>query len=332
MAITAKTTLAVSLLLLTALAGCQTNAATGRSQFTGYTRAEEIQLGTSAMPSMISEYGGKVNSQALQDYVTNLGRSLAAKTESDNPSLPWEFTFLDSPEINAFAMPGGKVFVARGLVDKMTNEAQLAGVIGHEIGHVTARHISEQIGKQTSVQIGTAVAGVIVASSTRDKYQTTGEILGVAIPVAGQLVTLKFSRDQEAEADHLGLRYMTKLNYNPLAMEQVMAILQEAMGSGRQPELLATHPDPANRRKNIAKELRTTYAFTQNNPTYVFNEDSFRTQMLVPLKSLPAPKQKKAEGPSAEPTGTPRAFVLGQPATWCAHCAAAAAAGASPAQ
>jgi predicted Zn-dependent protease len=322
---TAKTLLAAAAISAVAtLAGCSTNAATGRSQLTGYSREQEIQLGTSAMPSMINEYGGKVNSAAIQSYVTGIGHNLSTKTESDNPSLPWEFTLLDSAEINAFAMPGGKVFVARGLVERMTNEAQLAGVIGHEIGHVTARHISEQIGKQTGVQIGAAILGAAATAAAGERHQAAGEAAGVAIAVGGQLVTLKFSRDQEAEADHLGLRYMSRLNYNPVAMDQVMAILQEAMGSGRQPELLATHPDPANRRKNIQAELRTTYKATQNNPQYVLNESQFRTQCLTPLKALPAAKQQRSELDITPQY--PRAFALNQPATWCAHCAAAAAA------
>ncbi len=307
---------------LCGLSGCTTNAATGRSQFAAYSRSDEIALGTSAMPSMVAEYGGTVSSAPLRAYVSDLGSRLAAKTEADNPTLPWEFTLLDSAEINAFAMPGGKVFVARGLIEKMTNEAQLAGVIGHEIGHVTARHISEQIGKQTGVQIGAAVLGAAVTAAAGEKHRDAGAAAGVAIAVGGQLVTLKFSRDQEAEADHLGLRYMSRLNYNPAAMDQVMVILEEAMGSGRQPELLATHPDPASRRINIAREIRTTYAATQNNPRYVLNEERFRTQCLAPLKALPPAKGQRSSLEIAP--NDAGAFVLDRPATWCAHCAAAA--------
>ncbi|MDP1661757.1 MAG: M48 family metalloprotease [Phycisphaerales bacterium] len=317
--------LATALTALGSLSGCTTNAATGRTQFAAYSRADEIALGTSAMPSMVAEYGGAVSSAPLRAYVSDIGNRLAAKTEADNPTLPWEFTLLDSAEINAFAMPGGKVFVARGLVEKMTNEAQLAGVIGHEIGHVTARHISEQIGKQTGVQIGAAVLGAAVTAAAGERHPETGAAAGVAIAVGGQLVTLKFSRDQETEADHLGLRYMSRLNYNPAAMDQVMAILEEAMGSGRQPELLATHPDPASRRVNIAREVRTTYASTQNNPKFVLNEERFRTQFLNPLKALPP---ARAQRPGLDITPAyPRAFALNQPATWCAHCAGAEQAG-----
>lgn len=321
----ARAAAAVLLLSIAGLAACEKNAATGRNQFTALSRQDEIQMGSSAMPSMISENGGKVSSASAQAYVTNLGRALAAHTEADNPSLPWEFTLLDTPEVNAFAMPGGKVFVARGLAEKLTNEAELAGVMGHEIGHVTARHISQQIAKQTGVQVGAAILGAAVAAAAGEKHQTEAAAAGTAITVGGQLVTLKFSRDQEAEADHLGLRYMTRLNYNPIAMDQVMAILQAEVGAGRTPELLATHPDPANRRKNIAQELRTTYKSTQGNPQFVLKEQEYRDGLLSTLKSLPPAKQPAPPKAGLDVTpAAPRAFVLGRPETWCAHCAALA--------
>jgi predicted Zn-dependent protease len=322
--LTRVASLTLPLAALLAASACETNAATGRNQFTALSRDQEIEMGSSAMPSMISENGGKVNSASAQAYVTNLGRALASKTESDNPSLPWEFTLLDTPEVNAFAMPGGKVFVARGLAEKLTNEAQLAGVIGHEIGHVTARHISQQIAKQTGVEVGAAILGAAVAAAAGDKHQTEAAAAGTAITVGGQLVTLKFSREQEAEADHLGLRYMTRLNYNPLGMDQVMAVLEAEVGAGRTPELLSTHPDPANRRKNIAKELATTYKSTQNNPQFVFKEQEYRSGLLNTLKSLPPARQPQPKaGVDVAPT-VQRAFVLGRPETWCAHCAAIA--------
>ncbi|MBY0308521.1 MAG: M48 family metalloprotease [Phycisphaerales bacterium] len=320
---TARSALApAALLAALALSACQTNPATGRSQLFAISRSQEIEMGTSAMPSMISENGGKVNSAAAQAYVAGIGRSLAAQTEADNPGLPWEFTLLDTPEVNAFAMPGGKVFVARGLAEKLTNEAQLAGVLGHEIGHVTARHISSQIAKQTGVQVGAAILGAGVAAVAGQKNQTTAAAAGTLITVGGQLVTLRFSRDQEAEADHLGLRYMAKLNYDPAAMDQVMVVLEQEMGSGRQPELLSTHPDPANRRKNIAQELRTAYKGTQNNPQYVLKEQEYRAGLLNVLRGLPAPRGGQQRGDAGETgLGADRAFALGRPETWCAHCA-----------
>ena len=109
--------------LASTMTGCETNAATGRPQYLRYNRDEEIQLGSEATPELTKEYGGKVANPELQAYVTGIGQRLSQQTEADNPTLPWEFTLLDSDVINAFALPGGKVFFSRGLAEKMTNEA-----------------------------------------------------------------------------------------------------------------------------------------------------------------------------------------------------------------
>lgn len=319
-------TIAAAALAATALlfaSGCETNAATGRSQFNSLSRDEEIAMGSQAMPGMIAEYGGKTNNPAIQQYITGIGRTLASKTEADNPSLPWEFTLLDAPEINAFATPGGKVYIARGLVEKMTNEAQLAGVLGHEIGHVTARHISEAISRQQGIQIGTAIGGAIIAGTASDDNRAAATAAGIGLAVGGQLVNLRFSRAQESESDTLGMRYMVRAGYDPKGMEQTMEILAAAAGGGGSSDFFATHPDPAKRRADVARLIRTTYASTQNNPQFQLFESRFQSQCLTPLKATPraaAPKKASLESPS----GTPRAFALNNPATWCAHCAAEA--------
>src|SRR5205823_502333 len=115
---------------------------------------QEVQMGAEAMPELTKQYGGKVANTDLQTYVTGVGRKLAATTEADNPALPWEFTLLNSDVINAFALPGGKVFLTTGLAKRMTNEAQMAGVLGHECGHVTARHINDKITREMGAQLG----------------------------------------------------------------------------------------------------------------------------------------------------------------------------------
>ncbi|HZW06723.1 MAG TPA: M48 family metalloprotease [Phycisphaerales bacterium] len=308
-----------ALLAAIAATGCSTNPATGRSQFNSLSREQEIALGTEAMPQMINEYGGKVPSQGLQDYVTRIGKSLATHTEADNPSLPWEFTLLNANEINAFATPGGKVYVARGLAERMTNEAQLAAVLGHEIGHVTARHISEQISRQTGIQLGTAIGGAIIAGAAGEDNQTAATAAGVGLAVGGQLVGLHFSRAQESESDRLGLRYMTLAGYDPRGMEQTMEILAQAAGSGRGIDFFATHPDPAKRRAEVANLVRTQYASTQGSARYQLFADRFRSEFLTPLKSIPASPAKRGMAP-----GAGGEIALDQPVTWCAHCAAAA--------
>src|ERR1043165_4828434 len=128
-------------LLSASLIGCTKNAATGKSILTlGMSRDQEVSLGTQAMPDVIKEYNGKVENPRLQQYVNDIGKKLAKETESSHPTLPWEFTLLNTAVVNAFALPGGKVFFTRGHAEKLTTEAQMAGVLGHEIGHVTAQH------------------------------------------------------------------------------------------------------------------------------------------------------------------------------------------------
>lgn len=309
-----------SVLLLAASfsGGCVKNAATGRSIFTGgISRDQEIQIGAQAMPGMVSEMGGKVKSAELQGYVTTIGRQLAAQTEADNPSFPWEFTLLDTKDINAFALPGGKVFIARGLAERMTNEAQLAAVLGHEIGHVTARHTAERIGQSTLFSMGTQVAATVLSRGSA----ATQELGGMALQIGGTVIPLKFSRDQESEADALGMRYMTRLNYNPVGAMQVMQILADATKGGRQPEFLSTHPYPETRVQRIAGAINGEYQSTQNNPQFQFHEDRFRSMFLKKLGQVP-----RFEDPIAPlAMNTPaRRFEFGRTATWCAHCAAEA--------
>lgn len=272
----------LALSLMAALPACSTNPTTGRSQFNLLSREEEIQIGQQQSPELTQEFGGRVENQALQSYVTEVGQRLAARTEGDNPSLPWEFTLLDSDVINAFALPGGKVFITRGLVSKMNNEAQLAGVLGHEIGHVTARHINDQLTRQTAAGVGAQIISGIAGQSSSAAVQ---QITPVIIQYGGNGILMKFSRDQESEADRLGMRYMTELGYNPVGQRQVMEILQRESGAGGGSEFFATHPYPETRIERINEWLNDEFAFTQNNPKYTLQEQEFQRRFLSRLSA-----------------------------------------------
>ncbi len=315
------------------IAGCSTNPATGRSQLSFYDRDWEINIGQQAAPGMVTEFGGEVKDADLRAYVSDIGTRVSKHTEADNPSLPWTFTLLDSDVINAFALPGGKVFFSRGLAAKMTNEAQMAGVLGHEIGHVTARHTAERVSQSTLLEGAVQVAGVAA-----ENYGGSGVAQALpALQVGSQLITLKFSRDQESEADSLGVRYMTREGYNPQAMVQVMEILKAAAGDAGN-EWTSTHPLPQTRIDRLNSELKTTYAGMQNTAQYRFDEDRFKTQFLARLAKLP-PAPKPPASTSAAPASKLHAAVepprgmdrylavnLDDPTTWCAQCRAAAAA------
>ncbi|MBX3379634.1 MAG: M48 family metalloprotease [Phycisphaeraceae bacterium] len=275
-------------LLACCLGACSTNPTTGRSQLNMLSRSDEIQMGVDSKPEMLKEYGGEVKNSDARAYVSNLGHQLAAQTEADNPGLPWEFTLLDSDVINAFALPGGKVFVSKGLAIKMTNEAQLAGVLGHEIGHVTARHINDKITRQAGASVGLSIFSAVIGGG--------GDAISGLAGQAVQISLLSFDRDQENEADTLGMRYMVKIFYNPIGQLQVMEILKKEAGAPNQPEFLSTHPIPDTRIKRIRQLIDTEYKYTQNNPQYKLNEEQFKTQFLPKLAALQHKESLAAAG------------------------------------
>jgi predicted Zn-dependent protease len=286
--------LAALVLSLAPLAGCTTNPATGRSQLLGLSWDEEIQLGDEAAPEFLDQSGGQVGDALVLEYISDLGQRLAA--QSENPELEWEFFVLDSAVINAFALPGGKVFVSRGLLERMTNEAQLAGVLGHEIGHVTARHGNERMTKAIGVQV--LVAGVAIGGAASDSEW--GQYLGLGTAAGGQLYLLRYSRANELEADALGVRYMTNLGYNPLGQVQVMEVLREAGGGGGTPEWLSTHPAPDTRIADLEALIQDEYpAYNADPPVYVFRQAEFEQNVLARLAQLPPPSHGTGNGGEA---------------------------------
>ncbi|MFG0275161.1 MAG: M48 family metalloprotease, partial [Phycisphaerales bacterium] len=272
------------------------NPATGKRQLNLLSRSEEIAIGAEAMPELIASYGGEAPHAGAREYVSEIGMAMARRTEADFPDLPWEFTLLNSDVINAFALPGGKVFITRGLVQKMDNEAQMAAVLGHEVAHVTARHANEQISKQ--IGVGIVVVGASVAAG-----QSDSDLIKYGVPVvvgaAGTGFILKFGRDDELEADRLGMRYIAEAGYDPAAMIDVMRILDEASGgsAGQQMEMLSTHPLPQTRIDRARSRLSTGGYAPPPPGGYRTDADEFRRRMLQPLESLPP-------APSPAPTET----------------------------
>ncbi len=306
--------------------GCSTNEATGKKIFTlGMSREQEIQIGAQAGPEFTAQFGGAVESPALQQYVTNIGKRMAAETEGDNPTLPWEFTLLNTDVVNAFALPGGRVFFTRGLAKDLTSEAQMAGVLGHEIGHVTARHGAQRIASRTALSGVLQVSAAVVGASGSQTAQTVGQFGIPALETGGGLVLLKYGRDEESEADSLGMRYMSNVGYTPRGQLEVMQVLARVAGTPNGAEFFSTHPFPETRIQRIEEELRTRYASMVNNPNYGDFADRYRSQFLVPLAKLPPPPEpsKQQQGNKSGPVdGT---LALGDPASWCGLCAAGAA-------
>ncbi len=292
--------------------GCAVNPATGRTIVVLNSWEKEIAMGLEAAPSMTSEFGGEVPDNEARLYVDEVGKRLLMGIEEGVPDLPWEFTLLDSSVINAFALPGGQVFLSRGLADKLTSEAEMAGVIGHEIGHVTARHGNQRITKQIGFNVAMGAVALVVGASDEDSdIRKYGQIGVPALAFGGNVVLLSYGRNEELEADMLGVRYMSRAGYNPVGQRMVMEVLQAASkGGSRPPEWLSTHPESQTRISRINKLLSDEYAYTQNSPDYVMKEDEYQRRMLARLNRLGPP----AHGP------TTSVGMLDNPSLWCAHC------------
>ena len=267
------------------MTGCQTNTATGRSQLNMLSTGEEISIGNQTAPQYVEQFGGEVDDPVIREYVADLGSRLTSTVvvDSGRQSLPWEFFTVDSKMINAFALPGGKIFITRGLLEKMDNEAQLVSVLGHEIGHVTGKHIGEQLTQQMLLQVGLGAAAAA----------TDSEWVAVMGGVAGGFAMLKFSRSHETESDDLGLRYMTSVGYDPMGMLQVMEIFKAESGGGGV-EFLQTHPLPQTRIDRIRRLIGTRYAHTQNNSEFTLGEASFLTNVTERLEALPPARHDPA--------------------------------------
>lgn len=228
------------------LSGCSANPATGRNQLNFFGEASEIEMGREADAEIVGSVG-LYDDPLLQDYVHDLGMEIAV--QSERPHLPWSFKILDDPAVNAFALPGGFVYVTRGLMTHLGSEAELVGVLGHEVGHVTARHGVNQMSKQILASVGLGVAAIL------DDDLADLAFLG---EIGLSLVFLKYSRDDERQADDLGLRYAVRTGYDPNQVPEVFRVLDavsKVEGVGRLPNWLSTHPDPGVRARRIEEEV-----------------------------------------------------------------------------
>lgn len=249
-------------LLLPLLGGCATNPVTGGQDIVFMSEQQEIDIGRQTHAEVIKAFG-EYDDPELQRYVQDIGKRLAA--QSHRPELIYRFTVLDSKDVNAFALPGGYIYITRGLLAYLDDEASLAAVLGHEIGHVTARHAVQQYSAAQLANIGATLGAIFVP--------------GMNTPAAGQLVNIAgtailrgYGREHELEADRLGAVYMARSSYDPQRILDVLGVLKDqqqfaaeiARREGREPSsyhgLFATHPDNDTRLQEIvgtARSLRT---------------------------------------------------------------------------
>lgn len=223
-----------------------TNPYTGKEQYISLSPEEEIALGLQSVSVMAKEYGGFHPDNESQALVDAVGEKLVANTMARNTPYEFEFHLLaDDKTLNAFALPGGQIFITYALFTQLENEDQLAGVLGHEIGHVIGRHSADRISKQGLTQ------GILNGVAIGSESMTATELAAVIASV----VNMKYGREDELESDDLGVRFMMEAGYNPHEMIEVMAILKSAAGPNREPEFNSTHPDPENRIQRIKESI-----------------------------------------------------------------------------
>lgn len=220
---------------------CQTNPVTGKKDVMFMSESQEIALGKEADPQIVAEFG-LYEDPKLQSFIKEKGQQMAKISHRSN--LNYEFKIVDSPVINAFAVPGGYVYFTRGIMAHFNNEAQFAGVLGHEIGHITARHSAQQQSKSILAQ-GGLLLGMILSPTIAQYGQEVSQGLG--------LLMLKYSRDAERESDKLGVEYSTKIGYDASEMADFFTTLQRKQEESGQaiPSLLSSHPDPGDRYNTV---------------------------------------------------------------------------------
>ena len=236
------------ILLLLLVESCVVNPVTGKKQLVLISEAEEMAMGKEYDPSIIAEFG-LYQDEKMQDFINKKGKEMGAI--SHRPHIDYQFRILDSPVINAFAVPGGYIYFTRGIMAHFNNEAEFAGVLGHEIGHITARHSVVQMSKQQLYTIG-FMAGMIASEDFRE-FADIGQL------ALGALF-LKFGMDDESQSDELGVNYSTQIGYDSHEMANFFGVLNRQMEQSGQriPEFQSTHPDPANRYERV-HELSEAY-------------------------------------------------------------------------
>lgn len=233
------------------------NPITGEDQHVSLTPQQEITLGLQSAPEMAAEFGGLSPDQDAQALVDKVGQQLVSKTDASSTPYKFEYNLLaDDQTINAFALPGGPIFITVGLMKHLETEGQLAGVLAHETGHVVARHSAEQIAQAQLTQ-GLSGAAVIAASDP-DNPNSTQHAAAVAA-VVGQLINMKYGRDDELESDRLGVRFMAEAGYDPRAMIKVMEILAQTSQGNRPSEFFSTHPNPEHRIEAIQAAIEKEF-------------------------------------------------------------------------
>ncbi|MCC7146491.1 MAG: M48 family metalloprotease [Phycisphaeraceae bacterium] len=277
-----------AMLLLTGLTGCQVDPVTGKRQFNTLSESQEIAKGSQYAPEYEKAFGGQVDDPQVRQYVTDLGNKLAQV--SHRPDMPWQFYVVDSSVVNAFALPGGHVFLTRGLMEKLDSEAEVAAVLGHEIGHVTHKHAGQQMAREMVLQgtlVGLAVVADVRGADLRSELELGQQVGTIAF-------LLPFSRQHENEADGVGLQYLEKAGYDPMAMATLLDKLAAESKGGQTPLFLSTHPYPEDRARKVRQYVASHFADQASRG--VVNATAYQQTIRARLAKLPTPRHNPAAG------------------------------------
>lgn len=285
-----------------------------RPGFNVYSKQQDVELGQQAAAEIRRQVPVVENSQ-LQNYVKTIGEKLAAQPEADD--YPYSFTLINEPSINAFALPGGPIFVHTGLIAQADNEAQIAGVLAHEIAHVALRHGTNQASKANMIQLPAILAGVAIGQET-----VVDQIAQIGLGLGVNSLIMKYSRDAENQADALGTRILAGAGYNPLEMANFFEKL-EGEGGPRPPQFLSSHPNPGNRVRSVQAEIQALPPSATKSFDASVGDFSRMQQLVAGLPKPPAQQQTLArqQAPTQGPTGgmetlRARTFAISRPSGW----------------
>jgi predicted Zn-dependent protease len=243
----------VAISLFTYFSSRSTNPVTKDVQHISMSPEQEIAMGLQAAPEMAAQFGGLDASAADRQRVQQIGQQIVQNSPARTTPYEYDFHLLaDRETVNAFALPGGQIFITRALYDRLTTDGEVAGVLGHETGHVVGRHSAEQIAKAQLTQ-GLTGAAVIAACDPNSPNGCVAASQMAAL--VGQIINMKYGRDDEIEADWLGVCFMNDSGYDPHDMIKVMEVLASLSQGNRQPEFMSTHPDPGNRIVQIQDDI-----------------------------------------------------------------------------
>jgi predicted Zn-dependent protease len=251
-------------------AGCEVNPITGEERLMLFPEEQDVELGRKYAPEVEKALGGRVEDQALQNYVDSVGQKIARI--SHRPDFKYHYVAVKDKSTNAVALPGGYVFITKGMLTKLKSEAELAGVLAHETAHITARDVSNAMSNQIGIEI------LLTAVASR----TSSQAVMTAADLAGQIVGLRFSRDDERTADLGGMDYMVRAGYSPYGMVETMEMLEQEQ-TIRPIEFLSSHPPPENRVAYLRQRIQTHY-FNSAAGLLVGKED-YSSNVLERLKN-----------------------------------------------